>query len=148
MSDKTSFWVPPVLNQDDLLGTSKLADWYYNEFKEYGCLYCKVGEKDIFKFDGNGWKLEAPRSFEWMELTEDILPTDCETYLTYHKDDLYPVCAFYEVGSGKWLRQLEGPEDGIGESCTAVNGWYVPLLRDPTHIMHLNRDGYTWLPVI
>ena len=148
MSDKTSFWVPPVLNRDDLLSTSKLTDWYYNEFKEYGCLYCKVGEEDIFKFDGNRWELEAPRSFEWMELTEDILPTDCETYLTYHKDDLYPVCAFYEVGSGKWLRQLEGPEDGIGESCTAVNGWYVPLLRDPTHIMHLGRDGYTWLPVI
>jgi hypothetical protein len=56
---------------------------------------------------------------------------ECETVLTQHVDDLYPVAAF-RCGD-YWGRQCEGPED----SDDGTPGKWRPLLRPPTHWMPL-----------
>ena len=54
-----------------------------------------------------------------------------KTVLTQHIEDLYPVPA-YQVVTGTWYRETEGPEDsfyGAERHC--------PLYRTPTHWMPL-----------
>lgn len=54
-------------------------------------------------------------------------------YLTYHIDDLYPVCGF--VVEGSWYRITEGAEDEI----IPGTGNYRMLLHEPTHILDLEN---------
>ena len=63
---------------------------------------------------------------------KDCMPNPCVTVLTWHEEDLAPVCAFLLTTAEEgdiWLKDVEGPEDIVD----GREGVYTELYRPPTH---------------
>lgn len=72
---------------------------------------------------------------QWRDI--ETAPKDCETILTIHEKDLYPVVAFCVVDeTGEhWMRETEGPEDDVDALPPGIR--FSSLYRRPTHWMPL-----------
>jgi len=90
--------------------------------------YQRARTKSDFYTFLDGWKYAKQDMDDWICVETDP-PREFEVILTFHIDDLFPVCAFYLIENNRrlWLREIEGPEDDV------QLGKMEELFRPPTH---------------